>query len=228
MNNHPKIIALLPMKANSERVRGKNFKQLHGKPLFRWILDSLLNVEKISKVIINTDARSILEENGLNDSDTICIRDRKDELCGDYVSMNLIIEDDIKNNPSDIYVMTHTTNPLLSSSTIENALNQFIRLNESGMADSLFSVTRYQTRFYQGDATPVNHDPSQLIRTQDLEPWYEENSNLYIFTGKSFKEANSRIGNLPFMFQTPKIESVDIDEPEDWLIAESLAKGLYP
>jgi len=116
-----RVVALLPMKANSERVKGKNFRDLAGKPLFKWILDSLLKVEEVDLVVINTDARDILLENGLEESDRVLIRERPDELRGDLVSMNLIIQDDVKNVPSDIYLMTHTTNPLLKYTTIRAA-----------------------------------------------------------------------------------------------------------
>ena len=78
-----KVVALLPMKAHSERVKGKNFRDLAGKPLFRWILDELLAVEEFDKIVINTDARHILENNGLIDTDKVLIRDRNPELCGD-------------------------------------------------------------------------------------------------------------------------------------------------
>jgi len=80
------------MKAHSERVSGKNFKKLAGKPLFRWILDELLAVTSIDQIVINTDARNILAENGLEETDRILIRDRRHELCGDHTSMNLIIQ----------------------------------------------------------------------------------------------------------------------------------------
>ena len=102
-----KIVALLPMKANSERVKGKNFKYFAGKPLFLWILESLLKVDKITSIVINTDAREILKENGLIESDKVFLRDRKKDICGDLVSMNLIIEDDINNIDADIFLMTH-------------------------------------------------------------------------------------------------------------------------
>lgn len=209
-------VALLPMKANSERVKGKNFRVFNGKPLFRWVLDSLLAVDEIDLVVINTDARHILAENGLTDSDRILIRDRKPEICGDLVSMNLVLADDIANVEADTYLMTHTTNPLLSSKTIHDALNSFSAAKSAGTADSLFTVDKIQTRFYRADGSPINHDPNNLIRTQDLEPWFEENSNLYIFTKDSFAKTNARIGKQPMMFETPKFESIDIDTPEDW------------
>ena len=223
MKNKLNIVALLPMKAHSSRVPGKNFRELSGKPLFRWILDTLLAVDEISKVVINTDARSILNDNGLEESDRIVIRDRKQELCGDEVSMNLVLEDDVNAVPADVYLMTHTTNPLLSVDTIRNALAKFKKHFEANENDSLFTVNKIQTRFYREDCSPVNHDPDNLIPTQELEPWYEENSNLYIFTRDSFLQTNARIGKKPLMYEVPKMESVDIDEQDDWDMAEALA-----
>ena len=108
-----KIAALLPMKANSERVRGKNFKELGGKPLFKWMLDTLTSVSEIDSIVINTDARDILLKNGVTEDNRLIIRDRRLEICGDLVSMNIIIEDDLNNIDADIYLMTHTTNPFL-------------------------------------------------------------------------------------------------------------------
>lgn len=211
-----KIVALLPMKAHSERVKGKNFREFNGKPLFRWIVDTLLSVEEIDQVVINTDARSILAENGLTDDERIMIRDRKPEICGDMVSMNLVLADDVENVDADIYLMTHTTNPLLSADTIRRALEVFRKAQAEDTADSLFTVDKIQTRFYRADCNPVNHDPDNLVRTQDLEPWFEENSNLYIFTRDSFAKTNARIGKKPMLFESPKFESIDIDTPEDW------------
>jgi CMP-N-acetylneuraminic acid synthetase len=210
------IVALLPMKANSERVKGKNFRNFCGKPLFRWILDTLLKVEEIDLIVINTDARHILAENGLVETDRIIIRDRKPEICGDSVSMNLILADDIANVDAGMYLMTHTTNPLMSADTISKSINAFRGAYASGSADSLFTVDKVQTRFYRQDCSAVNHDPANLIRTQDLEPWFEENSNLYIFTCDSFSKTRARIGVKPMMYVSPRFESIDIDDQEDW------------
>lgn len=216
------VVALLPMKANSERIKGKNFRIFAGKPLFRWILDSLLRVDSIDKIIINTDARDILEKNGLVETDRIKIRDRRKELCGDMVSMNKIIEDDISAIDARTYLMTHTTNPLLSPTSINSGLSTFARGVEQGK-DSLFSVNTFQTRFYKANGSAVNHDPNHLLRTQDLEAWFEENSNLYIFSRESFSKTNARIGEKPVLFETPHLESVDIDDATGWRLAEIIA-----
>lgn len=212
------------MKANSQRVKGKNFRPLLDKPLFRWILDSLLAVEEIDQIVINTDARHILAENGLTESDRVLIRDRKPELCGDTVSMNLILGDDIAACPADTYVMTHTTNPLLKPETIRAALTRYATGLAEGHADSLFTVNKTQTRFYRADGSPVNHDPDNLIQTQDLEPWYEENSNLYIFSQASFAASNARIGRKPILHEMDMVEAIDIDTLQDWMLAEACAE----
>lgn len=216
------LTALLPMKAHSARVTSKNFRMIAGKPLFRWILDSLADVEAIDQIVINTDARNILSDNGLNHGDydgRLIIRDRRAELCGDFVSMNLILEDDINAVPSDYYFMTHTTNPLLQSDTIKDMLATYTNAQDR---DSLFGVTPHQTRFYTPTGTPINHDPNTLIRTQDLPEYMEENSVGYLFTRNSFEATSARIGSKPILYSTPALESVDIDEPSDWFVAESL------
>ena len=218
------VVALLPMKAHSARVTSKNFRMIAGKPLFRWILDTLLSVEEIDHVVINTDARDILAENDLNDGDAggrVIIRDRKAEICGDFVSMNLVLQDDIENVDADAYFMTHTTNPLLRAETIRDMLAAFVGGEASGY-DSVFGVTPHQTRFYTPEGQPINHDPENLIRTQDLPEYMEENSVGYLFSKESFEKTSARIGEAPILFSTPTLESVDIDEPSDWFVAESL------
>jgi len=214
-----KVVALIPMKANSERVKGKNFRDFAGKPLFRWMLDTLKSVSMIDAVVINTDAREILAENGLIEDERVIIRDRKADICGDFVSMNVIIDDDINNIDADIYLMTHTTNPLLSKKSIEKAISQFKSALKLGKADSLFTVDMVQERFYDAHANALNHDPKNLIRTQDLKPWFKENSNLYLFTKESFNKTKARIGKNPMLFKTTSYESIDIDTPDDWDLA---------
>lgn len=222
----PRIVALLPMKANSERVRGKNFRDFNGKPLFRWILDTLLAVQEIDQVVINTDARHILAENGLVDGPRVLIRDRKPEICGDFVSMNKVLADDVANVAADVYAMTHTTNPLLSVESLRGAIQLYLQSVADGSADSVFTVNKFQTRFYRADGSAINHDPDNLIRTQDLEPWFEENSNLYVFSRDSFARTNARIGKQPKMYEMGRTESVDIDDQESWYMAEAMSKYL--
>ena len=216
-----KTVALLPMKAHSSRVPGKNFRDLNGKPLFRWILEELLKLDFVDQIVINTDAEQQLREAELVPSNSLIIKERPTALCGDEVSMNLILGDDIQTHPADFYLMTHTTNPHLSAGTLTKAWNSFQDQRKLGI-DSMFSVNKHQTRFYLDDGTPVNHDPEHLLPTQELEPWYEENSCFYFFSPESFHATSARIGKRPTMYEIPKLESVDIDTWDDWRFAEAV------
>jgi CMP-N-acetylneuraminic acid synthetase len=223
MQNLFETVALLPMKANSERVKGKNFKNFCGKPLFKWMLDKLLLIPSIDKIVINTDAIDILKSYDCFKNEKIIIRQRPQHICGDLVSMNDVIKNDLDNIQAKTYLMTHTTNPLLTEQSITNSIIRYKNGLGSGF-DSLFTANKIQSRFYDEDCKPLNHDPKNLIRTQDLKPWFEENSNLYIFSKKSFESTNARIGKNPQMMITQSFESTDIDTPSDWELAEVLVK----
>lgn len=226
VSQHYKTVALLPMKANSERVKGKNFLLFNGRPLFYWILDTLLAIDEVEKIVINTDARSLLMQHSICKNSKILIRDRPAALCGELTSMNHILADDIKNVAADLYLMTHTTNPLLSPRQIQEALTTFNMAQLEKRADSLFTVNRMQTRFYRPDGTPVNHKVGELKRTQDLEPLLEENSNLYIFTRESFASTGARIGRQPILLESRKLESFDIDDQDSWDMADTAFRYL--
>jgi CMP-N-acetylneuraminic acid synthetase len=219
------VTLLLPMKGNSERVPNKNLKLFNGKPLFHAIIDELITSKYINKVIINTDS-DLIADSAINAyQDFVFIHKRPKNIQGDFVSMNKIIEHDLNNSDSDIYIQTHSTSPLLSVKSLDAAIEKMI--SKSINFDSIFSVTKIQTRFYDKSGAPFNHDPKELLRTQDLEPLFEENSNFYIFTKDSFKNSdNKRIGLNPLMFEIDKIEAIDIDEPSDFIIAETLHKLL--
>ena len=203
------------------RVPNKNLKLFNGKPLFHAIIDELIKSKYINKVIINTDS-DLIAESAINTyQDFVSIHKRPKNIQGDFISMNKIIEYDLNNSDSDIYIQTHSTSPLLSVKSLDAAIEKMI--SKSISFDSIFSVTKIQTRFYGKSGVPFNHDPKQLLRTQDLEPLFEENSGFYIFTKDSFKNAdNKRIGLKPLMFEIDKIEAIDIDEPSDFIIAETL------
>ncbi len=209
------------MKHHSERVPEKNWRNFNGRPLFRVVLDLLLEEPLVDKVIINTDSQKI--KTLVANLEAVTVVDRPSELCGDMVPMNDIINHDISLAEGDLFLQTHSTNPLLTPATLHNALQSF--LEEREKYDSLFTVTKHQTRLYDKSANAVNHDPSVLMRTQDLDPLFEENSCLYVFSRDSFESSgHRRIGNKPKMFEIPKLEAVDIDNPEDFLLAEALYK----
>ena len=219
-----KIKALLPMKGTSERVPNKNMRDFNGRPLYHAIMDTLLKSKYIEKVVINTDSEIIAKDAKKNFGDSVIIIDRPKEIQGGDVSMNVIINYDLNKLDGEHFLQTHSTNPLLRVETLDKAIEIYFK--ELDKYDSLFSVTKVQARFYDKNANPINHNPNELLRTQDLEPLYEENSNFYLFSKESFKRAiNRRIGLKPKIFEVNKLEAIDIDEPEDFVLAEILYKN---
>lgn len=213
-----KVIALVPMKGHSERVPNKNMRDFCGKPLYHWVMESLLGSKHVECVVINTDSE-VIARDALDNFERVKIIERPEAIRGDYVPMNDIIAYDLTQVESEYFLQTHSTNPLLTIETINKAIERYFGNLET--YDSLFSVTRHQTRLYWSDGRPINHNPQELIRTQDLEPVYEENSNIYIFSKMSFaKNENKRIGMHPMLFEMDKIEAMDIDEEIDFKLAE--------
>lgn len=208
---------LLPMKGHSERVPDKNMKMFRGSPLYHAIMNEIRKSSYYGHVFVNTDSERIAEDIHKNFSDVTVI-ERPVNLCGDEISMNRIIEHDLSLIDGDIFLQTHSTNPLLNAKTMDRAIEFF--LGNQVKYDSVFGVNKIQSRLYRENGEPLNHDPANLIKTQDLPAVYEENSNLYIFSRESFKKAgNRRIGKKPFMFEVPRMESLDIDVQSDFDMA---------
>lgn len=217
MNNKMKIAALVPMRHHSVRVPEKNFRLITGKPLYHYILSSLLAVPEIDQIVVDTDSEIIIE--GIeNFFPSIKIIHRPEHLRADTIPMNEILLHDTDKIDAGLYLQTHSTNPLLKSETISRAINQLC--DNMPAYDSLFSVTKLHTRLWDQLTRPINHNPSILLRTQDLPPIYEENSCIYLFQRKTLLEHRNRIGERPMMYEVNRLESFDIDEELDFLLAE--------
>ena len=216
-----KLAALVPMRHHSQRVPGKNYRPLAGKPLFHHIIETLLAVPEIETVMVDTDSEPVMD--GVRRFfPTVKLIQRPEHLCADDVPMNDILLHDTAQVDADFYLQTHSTNPLLKAETISQGIKTFF--TEFPKYDSLFSVTRLQTRLYFKDGQAINHDPTVLIQTQDLPPVYEENSCLYLFTRENLIRKHHRIGDKPFMFEIDKAEAWDIDEELDFEITNFLMK----
>jgi CMP-N-acetylneuraminic acid synthetase len=213
-----RAIALLPMKGNSVRVPRKNLRLFCGRPLYHWIVLALASAKQVERVVVETDSNEIEHDVRAHFPDVQVLR-RPAELCGDDVAMNLVIENAMRQLPGDIFLQTHSTNPLLTGATIDKALEAFLA---PGPHDSLFAVNVWRTRFFWEDGRPVNHNPDELLPTQNLPALLEENSNIYIFTRQGFPKRRHRIGTNPILFRMDFIEAVDIDEVVHFEMAEAL------
>ncbi len=216
-----KLVALVPMRHHSQRVPGKNYRPLAGKPLFHHIIETLIKVPEIDSIVVDTDSQPIMDDLQRLFPDVKLIQ-RPSHLLADDVPMNDILLHDTSLVPADFYLQTHSTNPLLKPETILNAIKLLFANYPKN--DSLFSVTRWQTRLYFQDGKAINHNPLELIQTQDLPPVYEENSCIYIFTRENLERKKHRIGDSPLLFEIPRLEAVDIDEESDFQLADVLMR----
>jgi CMP-N-acetylneuraminic acid synthetase len=214
-----RIIALVPMRHHSQRVPEKNYRPMAGRPLYQHILTTLQACPRIDEIVVDTD--SLVIQAGLQERfPQVRILERPQHLRADETSMNEVLAFDTGQVPADFYLQTHSTNPLLQAETITRALETF--LEQYPAYDSLFSVTRIQTRLWDQLGRAINHNPDILLQTQDLPPVYEENSCLYIFKRETLLERLNRIGYRPLMFEISTLEAWDIDDELDFTITEHL------
>ena len=212
-----KIIALLPMRAGSQRVINKNTRKINGKYLYEFVLEKLIKSDLISLILINTDISQVKQK--YHNNNKIRLIERSEKLKGNC-DINLVIADSIKDFEADLFIQTHVTNPLYKLETLKRAIKYYF--DNINTYDSLFSVTKIYKRFWYEGAIPVNHQIESEPTTQNLTPYFEENSCFYLFSKNSFLKKNNRIGDKPKLFEIPKEESWDIDEEEDLIILEKL------
>jgi len=213
------VVALVPMRHHSQRVPGKNYRLLAGRPLYAYILETLSSSPEVARIVVDTDS-PVLAEGIRGEFPQVEIIPRPEALCADDVPMNDILLHDIQHVEGDVFLQTHSTNPLLRAATISRAVQAY----NAGLSehDSLFSVTRFQTRLWTAAGKAVNHDPATLIPTQDLEPLFLENSCLYVFSRQSLADRRNRIGKSPILFEISPEEAVDIDTEWDFRLAECM------
>jgi CMP-N-acetylneuraminic acid synthetase len=213
------IAALVPMRHHSQRVPGKNYRPLAGKPLYQHIIETLLSVPEISTVVVDTDSGLVMDSLR-RDFPQVVLLPRPEHLRANTIPMNEILLYDTAKVPAEFYLQTHSTNPLLRAETISFAIQAF--LADYPKHDSLFSVTRLQTRLYDQFGHALNHNPNILLQTQDLPPVYEENSCIYIFNRANLERRRNRLGDRPLMFEIDADEAWDIDEELDFAITDFL------
>jgi len=213
------ITALVPMRHHSERVPGKNYRPLAGTPLYHYILRSLLACPEITRVVVDTDS-PVITQGIAENFPAVSVLERPAHLRADTISMNEILLYDTAQSPADLYLQTHSTNPLLRPQTISAAVQALLAGYPA--YDSLFSVTRVQTRLWDQLSRPINHNPAILLRTQDLPPVYMENSCLYLFSRAILEQRRNRLGDRPLMFEIDAGEAWDIDTELDFTVVESL------
>lgn len=214
-----KTVAVVPMKLNNRRLPQKNIKAFtNGEPLCRYILSTLLKVEGIDEVYVYCSDPVITDYI----PEGVKYLKRSASLDLDTTKMNEVLECFARDVPADVYVMTHTTAPFISAESISKGLRAVM----SGDHDSSFAVKKLQD-FLWKDGKPFNYQLDNIPRTQDLPPLYEETSGFYIYRSEIITDMHRRIGNTPYLVEVGEIEAIDIDEPEDFEIADAVYNKLF-
>ena len=214
-----RVAALVPMRHDSERVPGKNYRPFAGRPLYCWVLEMLSGCRAINEIVVDTDS-SAIRDGCSREYPHVRVLERPPALRDGSTPMNAVLMHDVTQVVADVYVQTHSTNPLLRSVTVSGAVKRFLEASDEH--DSLFSVTRRHVRLWDSTGRPLNHDPAHLLRTQDLPPVYEENSCLFVFSRGGFLARQNRIGARPLLFEVDPLEAWDIDNENDFLLAEMI------
>ena len=206
-------IAIMPIKMNNERLPGKNTKILGKKPLLQYELDSLVETGLLDEISVFCSSKDIIEYL----PEKVNFVKRSEELDLPTSNFTQIFEAFMNEKDADIYVYAHATAPFITVET----MRECIEAVQSGKYDSAFCAIRLQDYLWK-DGEPLNFDASNVPRTQDLEPIYQETSGVYVFTKEVFEKYHRRIGKNPYIKEVSFKEAVDIDEAEDFRLAEVL------
>jgi CMP-N-acetylneuraminic acid synthetase len=213
-----KIVSFIPIKLNNQRLPGKNTMILNGRPTCDYIFETISKIDMINEKYVYCSDEAIkpyivpYEEKGLR------FLKRDSYLDGYHVKGLEIIDRFVKDVEADIYVLTHVTQPFTKSESITNALGKVL----SGEYDSAFSALKLQDYMWM-NGKPINYEPQNIIRTQDLEPIYMETGAFFIFRKEVFTKLGQRIGNKPYICEIDQFEAVDIDTAEDFEFAKVVA-----
>lgn len=208
-----RIVSVVPIKLNNERLPGKNTKVLGGKPLISYILDTLLQEKRIDRRYVycsNERLQDFLPEG-------IEFLKRPRRLDEPDTNFTQIFECFGSSVPADIYVYAHATAPFISKKALSDCIDAVL----SGEYDSGFTAARIQD-FLWKEGKPLNFDAANLPRSQDLTPVYRESSGIYVYKKEVFEKLHRRIGENPYIREIGYKEAVDINEPADFELAEKL------
>jgi CMP-N-acetylneuraminic acid synthetase len=223
VNMNYKVI--IPARANSKRLPGKNMKFLGDKPLIQYSIDFALNNFSKDDIWVNSDDQEILKfakQKGVN---TLV---RPDNLATDFSKTVDVLKHQLnyfkkQNIICDAIILLQPTNPFREDDLLKNAIKKFQESGRNSLAT--FSVSEKKLgKIEDGFFKPTNYTPGQ--RSQDLEKYYFENGLLYITKCDSILVGKIITDDVFLLICESLGSTVDIDELEDFIFAESLLKLL--
>lgn len=208
-----KTIGMMPIKLHNERLPGKNIKMLGGKPLLQYELDNLLATGLLDEIYVYCSSEDVIPFLPQG----VTFLKRPEYLDLPTSNFTQFFDAFMREQDADIYILAHATAPFITVDT----MRECIEAVQNGAYDSAFCAQSIQTFLWQG-GKPLNFNPVNLPRTQDLQPVYQETSGVYVFTKEVFQKHRRRIGNKPYIKCVSFKEAIDIDNPDDFRLAETL------
>ena len=209
-----RTVAIMPIKLKNERLPGKNTMMLDGKPLLQHQLLATMQTGLADELYVYCSDEAVCPylPKGVR------FLKRPAELDLPTSNFSQIFASFSSEVPADIYVYVHATAPFVTPKTIAECIEAV----QSGGYDSAFCAVKIQD-FLWKDGEPLNFDAANVPRSQDLEHIYRETSGVYVFTKAVFETWHRRIGRKPYVREVSFKEAVDINQPEDFRLAEAMA-----
>lgn len=215
-----KVVAVLPVKGNSERIENKNIKLLDGKPLFLYTLDKLLHCDFIDEVYLDTESEDII---GMaSDYEELKILRRDPELADNRTDGHKLFYNEVKNIEADIYVQILCTSPFIKKETIKKGID-ILRENGGGV-DSVVLV-KNEKQYLWKDGKP-SYPTDKIPNSIDLPETIIETMGLYIMKREAALESQRRYNEKVYLLEAEPIESIDVNYPEDFKLANYIAAGI--
>jgi len=213
-----KVVAFLPVKGTSERIKNKNLQLLNGKPLFLHTLEKISSCEFIDEVYLDSESEKVFElASEINWKKFK--RDRK--LADNKTDGNKLFMNEITSIDSDIYIQILCTSPFINKETIKKGIDI---LKNSKEYDSIVLVKKAKQYLWENGKTKYNID--KIPNSEDLPDRIIETMGLYMIKKETALKVKRRIGNKPFLLEASLLESIDVNYPEDFKLAELIQKGI--
>ena len=220
-----KNVAFIPVRGGSKSIPLKNIKEIAGKPLVYWTIESAANCEGIDKVYVSTDSDKIKEVvekyDGVN-KNKVEVISRSSETASDTASTESAMLEFAENYDFENIILIQATSPLLSSDNLQEGIEKLDKF------DSIISLVE-QKRFYwknnsDGSVEPTNYNYLKRPRRQEFDGNLVENGAFYITSKERLLDTKCRISGKIGSCIMPEETYFEIDEPSDWIIIENLLK----
>ena len=214
-----KKIAFIPVRGGSKSIPKKNIKIFCGKPLIYWNLIELENCNQVDEIVVASDSEDIISVvEGFKLSKVVIYR-RSNENAQDHSTSESIMLEYInfaKLDLSDVFMLVQATSPFTKSNDFSNGLKMM------NSYDTVFSCAKIKRFIWDKDSNPLNYDFNNRPRRQDFDGTFMENGAFCISLVSDIIKYNNRISGNIGICEMPEYTFVEIDEPDDWIIAERL------